>query len=149
MSRVFQNMARIARNAGDRHFCGPVAMAIATKSPYRTTARAFFEAGRKRGAPSYGRMYMEVGRELGFRVQPASDLMRGYLDEIEEVYGNEHKTLTPGMVKRYPRISWANQGRRELWCVKDHIMAMVNGRVHDWAAPTRKHVIMIYRVVPK
>ena len=125
----------------DRNDCAVVAVAAACDVPYSVAHAALAAQGRKQFRGTRTGMTHAAVRALGFDVREVS------AEAMIKQYPGSHKNLrnvTTHHPERFHAV-WAD-GRRYLFTVAGHVLAVVNGQNCDWTKGRAKRVLWICEV---
>ena len=112
----YERAKKLSKKLGEHNDCAVVAAALTTKWSYEHTHRVFAECGRKKGRGTHLHVTRKALRRLG-------------------VYVEERKIRrTPVRNLRLP------EGKRYIAVTCNHMLAVIDGKVHDWTA-NRRHVV--------
>lgn len=145
-SETFNAVNAISSLHNEHNDCTVCAISIATATPYDQVHHMFKELGRKRGSGSSIHNMKMVCRVLGFTMR------RWTFEEYYEViatYPKLHptpRTITTHHPRRFPK-SWAPYANRTLiFHATRHVLAVVNGKVHDWSVNNSLRVHAVYEI---
>tara|TARA_R110001606_G_scaffold199387_2_gene347072 strand:- start:3108 stop:3731 length:624 start_codon:yes stop_codon:yes gene_type:complete len=124
-ARTFADVREDAIAAGDRNYCAPLAIALATDTSFTKSAEMMETYGRKKGKGSSVNMITRSLRSLGFKIEDQPQFAKGTVSTI----ANRLEADSTYMV----------QVRRHIICVK-------NGEVQDWTAGRKHRVTHVWKI---
>jgi len=127
------------REQGD---CAVIAVAMACNVSYEDAHTALARYGRKFGQGTPTHIIWAAMRALGKDVRALSS--RQFINE----YPRPHNTLR-GVTSHHPRRFakvWKD-GQTYLFLTASHILACVDGQVHDWSVNRALRVNVVYQVI--
>ncbi|ASD50550.1 hypothetical protein FDI24_gp016 [Acidovorax phage ACP17] len=126
---------------GERNDCTVIATSIVCGVSYEVAHAALEKFGRKPGVGAAPAVYLAAVKSLGFTVEKAD--LKVFLNKIPR----GGKCLTSNTAARFPHIF---EGQPPMMVsTKDHCFAIVDNKVHDWAAGRQLRIRQIWFVRPK
>lgn len=123
--------------------CAVKAVALVTGYSYAVAHSTFKKLGRKDKAPTPKTMIPNALALLGKKTRPVN-----VTKEIIHQYPGAHKNklqATTHQPARFPR-AWKN-GKTYLAYTNGHILAIINGQVHDWTSTKSVRITRLIEVI--
>lgn len=143
-SEVFKSLREESACLKENRDCTVVAVAVVCGVSYEEAHKAMKEAGRKEGHGATITQTQRAVRSLGFETASASHY------SFISRYPAAHrilKSVTSHHPERFNKV-WAD-GNKYLMFTRSHVLAVENGRVHDWSVGRALRATNIYMVTKK
>lgn len=137
----FLNLQQVSRSMGEDNDCAVKAVAIVTGLSYAEAHKRLAAKGRKarHGTPMH--MILAAVREAGKNITTVQQT------SITHLYPGKHASklhVTSYQPARFPK-AWKN-GKTYLMLTRGHILAVVDGTVHDWSIGRSLDCITLYEI---
>lgn len=124
MKNTYERLAKASKKHGEKNDCTVKAVAVLANLPYNYAHAALAKVGRKRGkGPTWGNFF-KVLRNLNLWY------------ERVEIEGKTVRTLEKNLPKK----------GRYLITVRGHVLAAVDGKVHDWSSGRLHRINKVYKI---
>lgn len=136
----YRELEKVSRGLGDQNQCGVIAVSVVAGIPYDQALELLTKWGRVKGKGTPNWIIHKVLEELGFKVEdyPASEIVKLYPGRHSEKRwvtthhpSRFHSVWPKGVFLLYPRA---------------HVLAVVDGVVHDWSSQNSLQVKSIFKV---
>lgn len=141
-TETFRAAQRKSNEHKERADCSVKAVAIACGTTYEKAHAALAKLGRKPRRGAKTDMILKAVNEFGYKTVTHKP------EEFIKQYGGNSvnmRHVTPHQVERFPEV-WA-KNETYLFFTRGHVLAVVNGKVHDHTRGRCKHVRQIMKVV--
>ena len=125
----------------DKNCCTVVASSIAFNVPFDEMQNYFFQHGRKRnrGYHMY-KIIPEIAKDYGYKAERFHKVPNGY-------YNSETKeTILPSISLTVKNCTKYLTKGTFILGVREHVLAVKNGKVEDWTRGRKHRVKYIYRI---
>lgn len=143
-TRVYKDVCKSTAKADEKNDCTIIAISIVTGKPYEECRTALMNHGKRRRQGCRISIQKKALKELGFSFKTIPS--KFFLNQYSELYKRCIKNITTHQPDRFPHV-FCN-GRIYLLFSPQHVSAMVDGKVHDWARGRRKKVTTILEIFP-
>lgn len=123
--------------------CTVQALSIACGISYEEAHKRMADKGRRNGRGSTVYFMRQIARELGFAVETIDP------KDFVAQYPASHQILkgvTSHHPERFNKV-WKD-GNTYLMTTRGHVLAVIDGVVHDWARGRALRVLDIYKIIP-
>lgn len=143
LTETFKKLRQGKDEEKDAAACAVIAVCAVTGRAFNVINKLFEKHGRKKRQGTYGRITHAVMNELGYKLVYINP--RKFLDSYPEVHKRALKNVTNHHPDRFPNV-WKN-GKNYFFYNTQHVLAVVDGVVHDYTRATRKQVYKIEEVI--
>lgn len=143
LTKVYRDLHQGKEEEKDENACAVIAVCAITGRAFNVVNKLFEKFGRKKRKGTKNTITHQVMNELGYKLVYINP--RKFLDEYPEVHKRALKNVTNHHPDRFPNV-WKN-GKNYFFYNTQHILAVVDGMVHDHTRATRKQVYKIEEVV--
>jgi hypothetical protein len=128
----------------ERCDCTIKAIAMVTGTTYDKARTALEANGKKPRCGCKEPVQRKALKELGFKARRVNP--QTFIDQYPEVHKRQLKNVTTHQPDRFPHVF--RDGKTYLVYVPKHVLAMIDGAVHDWTRGRRKKVTTILEILP-
>ncbi len=133
-----------AADPKERMDCTIKSIALVTGVSYDKARTALEANGRKRRCGCRENVQRKALKALGFKARRINP--QTFIDQYPEVHKRQLKHVTTHQPDRFPHVF--RDGKTYLVYVPKHVLAMIDGRVHDWTRGRRKQVQTMLEILP-
>lgn len=140
LTDTYKQLEGLSSSVGENNDCAVKALALVTGVDYLTAHSKLSDLGRKKGAPTKNAHLRQAVKDLGFTLKPV------HRHQIISQYPGNHKNkknITTHHPARFP-APW--RGKTFMAFTKGHVLAIVDGKVHDWTSLKSLYIISLYEV---
>lgn len=137
----YSEIAKTQEYNSDRNCCTVVASSIAFNVPFDEMQNYFFQHGRKRnkGYNMY-KIVPEIAKDYGYKAEKFHKVPNGY-------YNSETKeTILPSISLTVKNCTKYLTKGTFILGVREHVLAVKNGKVEDWTRGRKHRVKYIYKI---
>jgi len=124
--------------------CTIKAIAMVTGTSYAKTKQVLESHGKKPRCGCLESIQRKALKTLGFKARRVNP--QTFIDQYPEVHKRQLKNVTTHQPDRFPYVF--QNGKTYLVYVPKHVLAMIDGKVHDWTRGRRKKVTTILEILP-
>jgi hypothetical protein len=129
MSELFSKIVSEARASGDHSFCVPLAYSVVTGIPFNDINNMMIKSGiRRKGSGVSSAHWKPFSTTVGVQLEDITDVVR-------------HSARTVRTAARLLKRG------KFLIQVRGHLLAVVDGVVHDWTKERQHRIIRVFRVL--
>jgi hypothetical protein len=149
-SRAFVEVSDQAKSIGERNDCSIRAITLVTGLPYETVLKEATRLGRKKGAGTPPWISKRTLENLGFNVViwGNQDIM-ALINSYPSPHNRNCRFITTHHPRRFPKAWAALKEERLIMYNFSHMLAVVDGEVHDWSVNRVLRMKTIWTVVKK
>lgn len=143
MTPEYLALTQETRLHGEDNDCAVKAVALVTGSSYAVAHFTLKKLGRANKSPTHNTLIPQALAILGKTLRPVK-----VVEEIVHQYPGVHQNklqATTHQPARFPKV-WKN-GKTYLAYTKGHVLAIVDGQVHDWTSTKSLRIIRLMEVL--
>jgi len=141
---IYKDAAASGKKLNETNDCTIVALTVVTGKPYAQCKAALEKHGKKARRGCNAIIQEKALKDLGFAVQWISP--QSFIDQYPEVHKRALKNVTNHHPDRFPQVF--KDGKTYLFHNNSHVLAVVDGAVHDHSRGTRRQVKSIHEILP-